>query len=94
LQLQAQTLVVPPSPGDLSNVMHLKQSDDYTVEVKKSNEKEKLSMKIGGFHEKERKEACQDYKRYIICPKCLSKILKTGSYYHINSKICMKRKLT
>jgi hypothetical protein len=36
----AQTLVVPPSPGDLSNVMHLKQSDDYTVEVKKSNEKE------------------------------------------------------
>ena len=40
LQLQAQTLVVPPSPGDLSNVMHLKQSDDYTVEVKKSNDKE------------------------------------------------------
>jgi hypothetical protein len=45
-------------------------------------------------HEKERKEACQDYKKYIICPVCLSKILKTASYYHINSKICMKRKLT
>jgi len=37
-QLQAQTLVVPPSPGDLSTVMHLKQSDDYTVEVKKSGD--------------------------------------------------------
>jgi len=37
-QLKAQTLVVPPSPGDLSTVMHLKQSDDYSVEVKKSGD--------------------------------------------------------
>jgi len=37
-QLKAQTLVVPPSPGDLSTVMHLKQSDDYIVEVKKSGD--------------------------------------------------------
>lgn len=36
--VNAQTLVVPPSPGDLSSVEHLKQSDDYTVEVKKSGD--------------------------------------------------------
>ncbi|MDA3867347.1 MAG: hypothetical protein PF489_11460, partial [Salinivirgaceae bacterium] len=36
----AQTLVVPPSPGDLSSVAHLKQSDDYIVEIKKSGDTE------------------------------------------------------
>ena len=34
----SQTLVVPPSPGDLSTVEHLTQSDDYIVEVKKSGD--------------------------------------------------------
>ena len=33
-------LIVPPNPGDLSFVKHLKQSDDYTVEVKKSGDKD------------------------------------------------------
>jgi hypothetical protein len=31
----AQTLIVPPSTGDLSAVEHLYQSNDYTVEVRK-----------------------------------------------------------
>jgi hypothetical protein len=34
----AQTLIIPPGPGDLSSVAHLKQSDDYTVEIKKSTD--------------------------------------------------------
>lgn len=34
----AQTLVIPPSPGDLSSVAHLKQSDDYIVEIRKSSD--------------------------------------------------------
>lgn len=34
----AQTLVVPPGPGDLSQASHLWQSDDYVVEVKKSGD--------------------------------------------------------
>lgn len=34
----AGTLVVPPSPGSLSTVEHVKQSGDYTVEVKKSGD--------------------------------------------------------
>lgn len=32
------TLVVPPNPGDLSTVEHLKQSDDYVVDVKRAGE--------------------------------------------------------
>ncbi|MDA3867896.1 MAG: hypothetical protein PF489_14280, partial [Salinivirgaceae bacterium] len=36
----AQTLVIPPSPGDLSSVAHLKQADDYIVEIKKSGDTE------------------------------------------------------
>lgn len=36
----AQTLVVPPSPGDLSSVEHLFRSDDFTVEVKKTGDQE------------------------------------------------------
>lgn len=38
--VNAQTLVVPPSPGDLSSVAHIKQSDDYIVEIKKSGDTE------------------------------------------------------
>lgn len=34
----SQTLVVPPNPGNLGAVAHLKQSDDYSVEVKKNND--------------------------------------------------------
>lgn len=34
------SLVVYPSPGNLSSVEHLKQSDDYTVEVRKTGETE------------------------------------------------------
>jgi hypothetical protein len=37
-QNYAQTLVVPPAPGDLSSVEHLFQSDDYTVEVRKTGD--------------------------------------------------------
>ena len=34
----SQTLIIPPGPGDLSSVAHLKQSDDYIVEIKKSSD--------------------------------------------------------
>lgn len=32
------TLVIPPGPGDLSTVEHLKQSDEYVVEVKRAGD--------------------------------------------------------
>ncbi|MBA3704485.1 MAG: T9SS type A sorting domain-containing protein [Bacteroidetes bacterium] len=34
--IKAQVLVVPPSPGNLSTVEHLTQSNDFVVEVKKA----------------------------------------------------------
>ena len=36
--VKAQVLIVPPNPGNLSTVEHLTQSNDYTVEVKKSGD--------------------------------------------------------
>nr|MBA3704482.1 hypothetical protein [Bacteroidota bacterium] len=36
--VKAQVLIVPPAPGNLSTVEHLTQSNDYTVEVKKSGD--------------------------------------------------------
>lgn len=37
-QTFAQTLIVPPNPGNLTSVEHLTQSNDYVVEVKKSSD--------------------------------------------------------
>ncbi len=36
--IKGQVLVVPPNPGNISTVEHLTQSNDYTVEVKKSGD--------------------------------------------------------
>ncbi|MBA3706283.1 MAG: T9SS type A sorting domain-containing protein [Bacteroidetes bacterium] len=36
--VRSQILIVPPNPGNLSTVEHLTQSNDYTVEVKKSSD--------------------------------------------------------
>jgi hypothetical protein len=36
--VNAQVLIIPPNPGNLSTVKHLTQSNDYTVDVKKSSD--------------------------------------------------------